>query len=172
MRRAGLRWEKGEGQVMAAIQVGRNRKTTLTLLAGLGLGLTLVGLAPARNPNEQEVKPAPNVQDVDEIYDRDGNPKVDGKLWVLDFRFKPLRSLKVNVPGRGEQVVYYLWYQVINKTGAPHTFVPNIELVTADTHMVYKDEILPTVLDQIAELERPRGQLKSTNSITQQPVPP
>src|SRR4051794_18827833 len=84
------------------------------LLLGLAASLSLVGLAVARSPNEKEIKPGPNAQDPDEIYDKDGNPKADSKLWVLDFKFKPLRSMKVNVPGRGEQVCYYLWYQVIN----------------------------------------------------------
>ena len=73
---------------------------------------------PGANPNEKHVKPAPNAQDPDEIYGKDGKPKADSKLWVLDVKFKPLRSIKVNVPGRGEQVCWYLWYQVINKTSA------------------------------------------------------
>ena len=153
---------------MAGQRCGR---AVRVLLGGLGLSLALAGFAPAQNPNERDIKPAPNIQDVDEIFDKDGNPKADSKVWVLDFRFKPLRSIKVNVPGRGEQVVYYLWYQVINKTPSPHTVVPNIELVTHDTHMTYKDEILPTVLDQIAELEGPRGQVRSTNSIARDPIP-
>jgi hypothetical protein len=135
--------------------------------------LLLAGLAPGRNPNERDIKPAPNAQDSDEIYDEKGNPKADSKIWVLDFRFKPLRSIKVNVPGRGEQVCYYLWYQVINKTAKPQLFVPNFELVTHDTRKVYRDEILPTVLDAIADIEDPSGilKIKSSNSITRDPIP-
>ena len=149
------------------------KRNAIVLLLGLTLGLGLVGLAPARNPNEKDVKPGPNALDQDEIYDEKGNPKADSKLWVLDFKFKPLRSIKVNVPGRGEQICYYLWYQVINKTATPHTFVPNIELVTQDTRMVYKDEILPTVQDAIIALEDPTGvqRIQSGNSITREPVP-
>src|SRR5262245_43755160 len=45
-----------------------------------------LGLALAQNPNEKEIKPAPNAQDKDEIYDKDGNPKPGSKLWVLDFK--------------------------------------------------------------------------------------
>ncbi len=147
--------------------------TTPALLLGVAASFVLVGLAPARNPNEKEIKPAPNAQDTDEIYDKDGNPKADSKIWVLDFKFKPLRSIKVNVPGRGEQVCYYLWYQVINKTAKPQLFVPNFELVTHDTHMVYRDEILPTVLDAITEIEDPSGvlKIKSSNSIAREPIP-
>src|SRR5262245_7739067 len=119
------------------------------------LGLVPLGTALARNPNEKEIKPRPNVQDKDEIYDKEGNPKVGSKLWVLDFKIKPLRSIKVNVPGRGEQVCYYLWYQVTNRTAEPHIFVPDFELVTQDTHMTYRDEILPTVQEAIIQIEDP-----------------
>jgi len=151
----------------------RFRFPAAALFLGCVATLALAGLAPARNPNEREIKPAPNPQDVDEIYDKDGNPKADSKIWVLDVKFKPLRSIKVNVPGRGEQVCYYLWYQVINKTAKPQLFVPNFELVTHDTRMVYRDEILPTVLDAIADLEDPSGvlKIKSSNSITRDPIP-
>jgi hypothetical protein len=78
------------------------------------------------------------------------------------------------VPGRGEQVCYYLWYQVINKTTDPHTFVPDIELVTQDTRMTYRDEILPTVQDAIIQVEDPSGVLNIKNSVTmtKEPIPP
>jgi hypothetical protein len=128
----------------------------------------------AKNPNEKEIKPAPHVLDKDEIYDKEGKPKVGSKLWVLDFKMKPLRSIKVNVPGRGEQVCYYLWYQVINKTAEPRTFVPDFELVTQDTRMTYRDEILPSVQDRIIALEDSAGVLNIKNSvtITRFPIPP
>lgn len=139
----------------------------------LGLTCLPLTLAWAQNPNEKDIKPAPNIQDKDEIFDKDGNPKAGSKLWVLDFKMKPLRSIKVNVPGRGEQICYYLWYQVINKTAEPHTFVPDFELVTQDTRVTYRDEILPRVQDAIIALEDPSGVLGIKNSvtITKEPVP-
>jgi len=142
----------------------------LTGLAVLLLGLPALG----QGPNEKHIKPAPNVLDRDEIYDKEGKPKVGSKIWVLDFRIKPLRSIKVNVPGRGEQVCYYLWYQVINHTAEPHTFVPDFELVTHDTRMTYRDEILPRVQDAIIALEDPQNVLDIKNSvtITKDPIPP
>lgn len=139
------------------------------------LSLSLVCFALAQGPNEKYIKPAPNIQDRDEIYDKDGKtPKLGSKLWVLDFKMKPLRSIKVNVPGRGEQVCYYLWYQVINHTAEPHTFVPDFELVTQDTRMTYRDEILPRVQDAIIALEDPQNILDMRNSvtITKDPIPP
>ena len=100
---------------------GRRWRIGLIFLAVVTAALSVAGLSWAVNPNEREVKPAPNVQDVDEIYDKDGNPKADSKVWVLDFKFKDPRLIKVDVPGRGQKVCWYLWYQVINKTKeAPH----------------------------------------------------
>src|SRR5690242_9991699 len=110
------------GASMAAGLITRRMRTAVLLTGALLLPLGLVG---AQNPNEKEIKPAPNIQDKDEIYDKDGKPKLGSKLWVLDFKIKPLRSIKVNVPGRGEQICYYLWYQVTNRTSEPHTFVPD-----------------------------------------------
>jgi len=156
---------------MAAHSV-RRRLLGATLLTGallLPLALTW-----GQNPNEKEIKPAPNIQDTDEIYDKEGKPKVGSKLWVLDFKMKPLRSIKVKVPGRGEQICYYLWYQVVNRTAEQHTFVPDFELVTQDTLMTYRDEILPSVQEAIIAREDPAGVLDIKNSvtITKDPVPP
>ncbi len=78
---------------------GRRWRNGLILITVLAGGLSAVGLTLAANPNEREVKPAPNVQDVDEIYDKDGNPKADSKVWVLDFKFLDPRLIKVDVPG-------------------------------------------------------------------------
>ena len=142
-----------------------SRLLVLAFVALLGAGLVVAQTTVPVAPNERHVKPEVNVQD--------GNASRNAKLWVLDFKFKPLRSIKVTVPGRGEQICYYLWYQVINKTAKPQLFVPNFELVTHDTRKVYRDEILPTVLDAIADLEDPSGvlKIKSSNSITRDPIP-
>jgi hypothetical protein len=125
----------------------------------------LVGQAPTQ-PNERLVKPGGNIQDADAAR--------NGKLWVLDFKFKDPRLIKVNIPGRGQKVCWYLWYQVINHTGEPRTFIPNFELVTRDTNMVYHDQILPQVQEAVAKLEDPTGYYKAKNSVTisNDPIPP
>src|SRR4051812_30749395 len=51
-------------------------------------------------------------------------------VWALDFRFKDPRLIKVNVPGYGTRIYWYLWYQVVNRTGEPRKFAPRFELVT------------------------------------------
>ena len=100
--------------------------------------------------------------------------KVDSKVWVLDFKFKDPRLIKVDVPGRGQKVCWYLWYQVINKTKEAHTFIPDFELVTHDQHTVHHDQVLPKVQDAIRKIEDPTGYLNIKNSVTisAEPIPP
>jgi hypothetical protein len=106
-------------------------------------------------------------------------------VWVLDFRFKAPRLIKVDIPGRGTRICWYLWYQVINNpppqgsgSKEPVTFAPDFELVTQDTDnpAVYDDEILPKVQDAINKIENPSGAdyLMAKNSVTiaATPIPP
>jgi len=131
-------------------------------------GFSLVGLAPAANPNEQVVAPEANVQDRDKIN------APGSKVWVFDFKFKGPRLIKVDVPGRGQKVCWYLWYQVINNTGEPRTFIPDFELVTHDRGTVHHDQILPKVQDAIRQVEDPTDFYKIKNSVTMaaEPIPP
>lgn len=145
--------------------VGRKwRLALLGLLLGL-VGWCVASLPLAANPNERYVKPGVNVQDKDAAR--------NAKLWVLDFKFKDPRLIKVNVPGRGTRVCWYLWYQVINHTGEPRTFVPSFELVTHDTNLTYQDDILPAVQEAIQKVEDPTGYYKIKNSVTisAEPIP-
>jgi hypothetical protein len=125
-------------------------------LVGLSVGALSVGLALAQGLNtfnEREVKA--------ERTDRD-----KGDVWSLDFRFKDPRTIKVNIPGRGTRICWYMWYQVINRTGQPRTFIPDFELVTLDYPGTYKDEVLPSVQDAIRKVEDPTGYQDIKNSVT------
>lgn len=133
-------------------------------------GLLIVGLvgalalAPARSQgtfNEREVKSERSVLD-------------KGDVWSLDFRFKDPRIVKVHVPGKGTRLYWYLWYQVINRTGKPRDFYPIFELVTHDNPAVYLDEYAPTVVEAIKKVEDPTGYQKIKNSVTMSnvPIPP
>jgi len=132
------------------------------LFASLALGLMFT---PAQSQpatfNEREVKSQPSALD-----------KAD--VWAVDFRFKDPRMIKVNYPGRGTRVFWYLWYQVVNRTGAPHKVAPYFELVVHDNPAVYADEVLPAVIDEIRKYEDPTGYQKIKNSVTisQTPIPP
>jgi hypothetical protein len=133
------------------------RKYWAAGLVGLAAVLLAGGLLPSAFSqftfNEREVK--------SEVSSLD---KAD--VWALDFRFKDPRLITVNYPGKGKRIFWYLWYQVINRTGEPRTFAPGFELVTLDHPGVYKDEVLPTVVDAIKRLEDPTGYQDIKNSVT------
>lgn len=121
----------------------------------------LAGLAQTAPFNERGVKSEFNTQDKEDI-------------WNLDFRFKDPRLITVDIPGRGRKVVWYLWYQVVNKTGVPRDFVPDFELVTHDKPGVYHDQVLPKVQEAIRRIEDPTQHLDIKNSVTiaSEPIPP
>jgi hypothetical protein len=140
------------------------------LLAALAAS-SVVGLAVAQtNPNEREIKPQINVQDTAEPN------SADGKVWVLNFVFKdpPIRQITVDVPGKGRRVCHYLWYQVINFTGEPRTFIPEFTIKTQDKETVHVDQVLPKVQDAIRLIEDPTDYYKVKNSVTiaAEPIPP
>lgn len=139
----------------------------VTLALSAATGLAMLSAQPA-NPNEIEVQPQRTALDSDVLN------APDSKVWALDFKFKPPRLIKAEIPGRGQKLCWYLWYQVINRTGKPRTFIPNFELKTNDTNVVYRDQILPTVEDAIKAIEDPTGFLAIKNSviISAEPIPP
>jgi hypothetical protein len=140
------------------MMTGRRIRRMVGVLVVALLGVSLAHLPVSANPNERYVKPGGNVQDA--------NAARNSKLWVLDFKFKDPRLIKVNIPGRGQRVCWYLWYQVINHTGAPRTFIPSFELVTQDTNQTYPDQIMPAVQEAVAKIEDPTGYYKIKNSVT------
>jgi hypothetical protein len=132
-------------------------------LALLSLGTSALPVILAQSPttfNEREVKSPSSEQGKSDI-------------WSLDFRFKDPRTIKVNIPGRGMRICWYLWYQVINRTGEPRTFIPDFELVTLDSPGAYKDEVLPSVQDAIRKIEDRTGYQEIRNSVTiaSKPIP-
>lgn len=143
------------------------RASRYLILGGLIalVGLTALSLPLAANPNERTIKDDIPVQALDAAR--------GGTLWVLDFKFVDPRLIKVNIPGRGERLVWYLRYQVINRTNEPRTFVPEFELVTHDTRMTYRDQILPSAQEAISRIEDPTGFYKFKNSVTiaAEPIP-
>ncbi len=140
----------------------RSLAAALLAVSAAAVGLPL---APAQGPvtfNEREVKSSGSLTD---------DPKSD--TWTMDFRFKDPRLIKINVPGRGTRICWYLWYQVINRTKEPRTIYPEFELVTLDYPGVYLDEPLTTVEDAIKKIEDPTGyqDIKNSVTITAAPIP-
>ncbi len=95
-------------------------------------------------------------------------------FWALDFRFKAPRLLKVNLPNRGTRIIWYMWYQMVNRTGQTQT--PKgltFELVSLNTPGVYTDEILFSAHNAIKELEDPTNYQNILNTVkmSQTPIP-
>jgi hypothetical protein len=95
-------------------------------------------------------------------------------VWVMDFKFKDPRMIKVYAPGQGARIYWYLWYQVINRSKEPHRFVPYFEIVTLDYPGVYPDSNFPTVEEAIRKVEDPTKyqDIKNSVTISADPIPP
>jgi hypothetical protein len=93
--------------------------------------------------------PEPNVSLVDTAV----LPRDKQGIWVLDFAFKPIRMRTVEVNGKRRNI-YYLYYRVVNRTGAPRMLVPHFTLVT-DTGKRYEDIPLPMAVKLIQAREDP-----------------
>ena len=100
--------------------------------------------------------------------DRDG-------VYTFHFAYTPPRIITVDVPGKGPRTVWYMVYQVWNKSDTPQEFKPEFELVTKDGQLrSYLDEPYPTIAKQaIAKIEDPTGELKlqTSNSIGMTKIP-
>jgi hypothetical protein len=97
----------------------------------------------------------------------------EGKqVWKLDFQYKNLRLVTVDVPGQGRKPIWYCWYKVVNPTDESLSFVPDFELVAGGR--VYHDTILPRVFEAVRRIEDPAQTLDLKNSVTvaMEPIPP
>src|SRR3954447_6286816 len=109
----------------------RRRWFVATPLAPLlGIAAAVSAQAPGGGYNVVPAPPRVNVQDKEDT-------------WVLDFQFKSPRVLTVDIPGRGRKTVWYVRYEVWNRTGAPRYFIPDFRLVAGDK--VFHDQVLPKV---------------------------
>lgn len=85
-------------------------------------------------------------------------------IWILDFAFRPMRMIDVDVPGKGRKRVHYLYYRVVNHTGKPRRFVPQFSLVD-DQGKRYDDVVLPQAVKNIQAREAPQTELLGAVSI-------
>ncbi len=76
-------------------------------------------------------------------------------IWVLEFSFRPVRMIEVDVPGKGRKMVHYLYYRVVNRTGKPRRFVPQFTIVD-DKGKRYDDVVLPQAVKNVQARENPR----------------
>jgi len=95
-------------------------------------------------------RPAFNVQMVDASL----LPRDKQGIWVLDFKFKPLRIRTVDIPGKGRRQIHYLYYMVMNRTGKPRMFVPQF-IMENEKKQRFEDEVIPQAVPIIQQREDP-----------------
>ena len=139
------------------------------LLAAIG-SFPAAGQDDLRQPGERKVEPARLPLDREDV-------------WTLHFRYKPPRIMTVDgFDAKGnpqKQIVWYMWYQVYNRSGEPVTFIPEFELVTTDTNTSHLDEPQPYIFEQVKKFEdrtiskeKPNGELNllTTIEISRRPI--
>jgi hypothetical protein len=96
--------------------------------------------------------------------------RFEREIWALDFEFKPVRFIEVDLPqasGRmSRKLVWYLMYRVRNSGDKPVRFTPRFVLTTVDTQRSYPDRLLPLAVRAIERRERPDARLKNTVEMT------
>lgn len=112
-------------------------------------------------------------------------------VWGLEFRFKPVRMISVDMPSGPRQAWYLLYnvrnlgghlqpvrqddglYQVeaIDDVGEPIYFRPTFELFSYEFSQCYLDEPSPEVLAAIRKREDPNRPLVSSAEMAATPIP-
>ncbi|MBS0209507.1 MAG: hypothetical protein JSS27_11185 [Planctomycetes bacterium] len=88
----------------------------------------------------------------------------------LDFTFKPLRMITIDVPNEhgkmDPKLVWYLVYRVKNpSTEAPFRFIPKFTLTDLDKQVNFADQLIPVAIKPIQLREDPKRPLANTYAI-------
>lgn len=147
------------------------------MLHGLTLSLVLAALVGQVVPAQAPQQPAANGGALKVVPRTEGprivipgvsteaEQRVQADIWTLsEFSFLPPRLINVDIPGRGRQLVWYMVYRVVNRTGEPRLFVPRFQLKT-DTGKIYTDVVLPKAQFVIQATEDPLTPLANSVSV-------
>jgi hypothetical protein len=105
------------------------------------------------------------------------NPVPYDKLdtWTMGFAYYPVRIAELDVPGKGKQIVWYMIFDVWNKSGSPQLIVPEFTIVSKDLTNPgsFTDEPSPSLLKQIVAIEDPKNlyNIKSSTAIMKDKIP-
>lgn len=91
-------------------------------------------------------------------------PKDRQGIWVLEFSYKPVRLIEVEIPGKGRRMVHYLYYKVVNRTGEPRLLAPQFTLITDDGKR-HEDVVMPLAVRKIQAKEDPSKPLLGAVSV-------
>jgi hypothetical protein len=137
----------------------------------------------------------------DTLYGMSTGVKFRREIWGLEFAFKPLRMIEIDVPvpggGRERKLVSYLVYRVRNTgqtleptageggvfaakpgSGEPVQFFPQFVLESHDraangdrVSKAYLDRVIPAAVEAIRKREMRGGKLLNSVEMAQQPLP-
>ena len=98
-------------------------------------------------------------------------------VWALEFTFKPVRFIEVDVPnletGRFDRKrIWYVVYHVKNVSDQPVRFVPIFHLYSWDTEKYYPDLLIPVAERPIELREDPNRRLLNSVEISAEEIPP
>ena len=129
------------------------------------------------------------------VYDKAQRIILRREIWNLEFAFKPLRVMTIEVPqpsGKMQRkVVWYMVYRIrylgsnISASKQPdgtylpfvsehkdgRYFLPQFLLTTHELKKTYMDQPIPIALDPISLRERPDGPLHDSVTIASKPIP-
>ncbi|MEX0937972.1 MAG: hypothetical protein WDZ59_08920 [Pirellulales bacterium] len=127
------------------------------------------------------------------LHAKADNARFTRRIWGLEFYFKPLRMIYVDIPqpsGRMQRKpVWYMVYRVKNtgeayrpqigdlgeyeltKDAAPVRFIPQFVLESLEFDKAYVDRIIPVALPQIQERESPPMRLRTSVEMAETEIP-
>ena len=66
----------------------------------------------------------------------------------------PLRIVTVDIPGKGRRQIHYLYYKVVNRTGKPQNFAPQLVMVNESGQKI-ESEVVPEAIPVIQRRHDP-----------------
>lgn len=106
---------------------------------------------------------------VDPKFDWAKDIKFDHPIWDLEFSFKTMRFVDIDVPQANgkmrRKTIWYMVYKVKNLTPEPVRFIPRFLLVSRDVDKKYPDRVIPLAAAEIQKREDVRRELANTVQI-------
>jgi hypothetical protein len=128
------------------------------------------------------------------LFEKAGGTRFERAIWSLEFSFKPLRMIRVDVPqpsGRlQEKLLWYLVYRVTNtgrrlvpsaagdgssqieSSDEPIRFQPHFVLESHEFGKAYLDRVIPAAVAPIQQREDPARPLLTSVEMARTPIPP
>jgi hypothetical protein len=141
----------------------------------------------SRHPIVELLAVDPNLEQAKEV-------RFHREIWYLEFQFKPVRMIEVDVPqadGRmRRKLIWYVVYSVTNPgkvmpseegpdgkfrlqdSGKPIRFIPEFRLYSHEFGKWYQDRVIPMALGPIGTREDPKRKFYNSVEMAARPIKP